>query len=45
MGFVLICLFSVAHYMVGGVQEADVQKDIDDAKKLGLDGFALNYGK
>lgn len=31
--------------MVGGVSEAHVQKDVDDAKNLGLDGFALNYGK
>jgi hypothetical protein len=31
--------------MVGGISEAGVQQDIRDAKKLGLDGFALNYGR
>jgi hypothetical protein len=30
--------------MVGGISEAHVQQDIRDAKNLGLDGFALNYG-
>ena len=30
--------------MVGGVQENDVVQDIKDAKNIGLDGFALNYG-
>ncbi|OAK98393.1 hypothetical protein IQ06DRAFT_253765 [Phaeosphaeriaceae sp. SRC1lsM3a] len=29
--------------MVGGVSDKHVQQDITDAKKLGLDGFALNY--
>jgi glucan endo-1,3-alpha-glucosidase len=37
-------MFSVAHYMVGGISEAHVRQDIVDAKALGLDGFALNYG-
>jgi hypothetical protein len=30
--------------MVGGVQEKDIIQDIKDAKSIGLDGFALNYG-
>jgi glucan endo-1,3-alpha-glucosidase len=30
--------------MVGGISEAHVRQDIVDAKALGLDGFALNYG-
>lgn len=30
--------------MVGGVQNADVRQDIIDAKNIGLNGFALNYG-
>jgi hypothetical protein len=42
--YLLTCLNSVAHYMVGGVQENDVIQDIKDAKAIGLDGFALNYG-
>jgi hypothetical protein len=31
--------------MVGGISEANVKQDIIDAKKLGLDGFALNFGE
>jgi hypothetical protein len=31
--------------MVGGISEEHVKQDIIDAKKLGLDGFALNFGK
>ncbi|CAD6580185.1 MAG: hypothetical protein ASARMPRED_009379 [Alectoria sarmentosa] len=33
-----------AHYMVGSVDEAHAQQDIDDAIAIGLDGFALNIG-
>ncbi|PYI11000.1 hypothetical protein BO78DRAFT_304565 [Aspergillus sclerotiicarbonarius CBS 121057] len=33
-----------AHYMVGTVTQEHAQKDIDDAKALGFDGFALNIG-
>ena len=33
-----------AHYMVGTVTEAHAHQDIDDAKGMGLDGFALNIG-
>ncbi|PYH94657.1 putative glucan endo-1,3-alpha-glucosidase agn1, partial [Aspergillus ellipticus CBS 707.79] len=33
-----------AHYMVGTVRQEHAQKDIDDAKALGFDGFALNIG-
>ncbi|CAF9933479.1 MAG: hypothetical protein ALECFALPRED_005605 [Alectoria fallacina] len=33
-----------AHYMVGSVNEAHVQQDIDNAIAIGLDGFALNIG-
>jgi hypothetical protein len=31
--------------MVGGISEEHVAQDIADARKLGFDGFALNYGK
>jgi hypothetical protein len=31
--------------MVGGLQKGDVRQDILDAKSIGLDGFALNFGK
>jgi hypothetical protein len=41
----LTCSNSVAHYMVGGISEEHVKQDIIDAKALGLDGFALNFGK
>jgi hypothetical protein len=30
--------------MVGGLQNNDVRQDILDAKNIGLDGFALNFG-
>ncbi|KAH8903098.1 hypothetical protein BR93DRAFT_941010 [Coniochaeta sp. PMI_546] len=31
-----------AHYMVGTTTEDHIHQDIDNAKKIGLDGFALN---
>ncbi|KAF2801743.1 uncharacterized protein BDZ99DRAFT_528212 [Mytilinidion resinicola] len=33
-----------AHYMVGTVTDEHAHKDIEDAKKMGLDAFALNIG-
>lgn len=33
-----------AHYMVGTVTQDHAHQDIDDAKAMGLDGFALNIG-
>lgn len=33
-----------AHYMVGSVTQEHAHQDIDDAKAMGLDGFALNVG-
>ncbi|CAM1506137.1 Fc.00g057780.m01.CDS01 [Cosmosporella sp. VM-42] len=33
-----------AHYMVGGISQAHVQTDIDNAISVGFDGFALNVG-
>ncbi|WKT51246.1 hypothetical protein QSH57_016216 [Fusarium oxysporum f. sp. vasinfectum] len=33
-----------AHYMVGTVTQEHAHKDIDNAKSMGLDGFALNIG-
>lgn len=34
-----------AHYMVGDADSAHRQKDIQDAKAVGIDGFSLNIGK
>jgi hypothetical protein len=31
--------------MVGGLQNHDIRSDILEAKAIGLDGFALNFGK
>lgn len=31
--------------MVGGLQNKDIRQDILEAKAIGLDGFALNFGK
>jgi hypothetical protein len=31
--------------MVGGISDEHVKQDIVDAKSLGLDGFALNFGR
>jgi hypothetical protein len=45
MGFLLTHPTSVAHYMVGEIFNDHVRQDIIDAKALGLDGFALNFGK
>jgi glucan endo-1,3-alpha-glucosidase len=39
----LIVSSSVAHYMIGGINDGHVLKDIQDAKSLGLDAFAMNF--
>lgn len=31
--------------MIGELKLEEVQKDIDAAKKIGLNGFALNFGR
>ena len=34
-----------AHYMIGQINPSETQTDIDNAATLGIDGFALNFGK
>jgi hypothetical protein len=35
---------SFAHYMIGEIFDEHTRKDIVDAQKVGIDGFAMNFG-
>ena len=37
--------YSVAHYMVGQLDLDEVVQDFEEARDLGLNGFALNFGE
>ena len=45
LSFIDTDLDRFAHYMIGEITDAHTRQDIIDAKALGLDAFAMNFGK